>query len=151
MNTVFLGLGSNLGNKEKNIKQAISLIKKECKVLKISTLHKTKPVGFLDQDWFLNRVIKIETKFTPLELLAFLKNIEKKLKKVKTFKNGPRIIDLDILFYNNEIINEKDCIIPHPRLHERLFVLKSMAEIEGDFVHPILEKSILELKKILKN
>jgi len=149
MHKAYIALGSNLGDKEKNIKKALSLIEKKYIILKTSSFYKTEPVGFLNQDWFLNCVVKIKTNLKPLKLLEFLKNIEKKLKRIKTFKNGPRIIDLDILFYEDKIISEKKLTIPHPEIHKRLFVLEPMCEIEKDFVHPILQKTILALKNEL--
>jgi len=149
MADVFIGIGSNIGNKEENIRKAIGLIKEKCKILRISSLYETEPIGFKKQDWFLNCAIEIETEFEPLELLNFLQSIEKKMGRVKTIKNGPRIIDLDILFYDNKIINEKGLAVPHPRLHERLFVLEPLKEICSDFVHPVLKKSISELHSLV--
>ena len=145
MANVFIGIGSNIGNKEGNIRKAIGLIKKKCKILKASSLYETEPVGYKEQDWFLNCAIEIDTKLNPLELLNFLQSIEKKLKRAKTIKNSPRIIDLDILFYSNKIIKEKNLIVPHPRLHERLFVLEPLKEIAPELVHPMFGKSIGEL------
>ena len=147
LNTAYIALGSNLGDKEQNIKKAISLLAEKCEILKISSFSKTEPVGFLDQDWFLNGVVKIETDLNPLELLKFLKKIEVEIGRIKTFKNGPRIIDLDILFYNKIILNQKDLIIPHPNLHKRLFVLEPMSEIDSNFIHPVSQKNIKELTK----
>ena len=147
MNIAYIAFGSNMGDKENNIKKALVLLADKCTILKTSTFYKTEPVGFLDQDWFLNGVVKIETNLGPLELLKFLQKIELDLGRIKIFKNGPRIIDLDILFYDNDIINKKDFIVPHPRLHERLFVLDPMCEIEGEFVHPVFRKNIFELTK----
>lgn len=141
----FIGIGSNLGNKEENIRKAVELIKKKCKILKKSSLYETEPIGFKKQDWFLNSVVEIETGLKPIELLEFLQSIEKNLKRAKTIKYGPRIIDLDILFYGNEILKEKNLVVPHPRLHERLFVLEPLKEIAPRFVHPVLKKKIDEL------
>ena len=129
MSEVYIGLGSNLGNKEKNIQKAIDLIAEKNKVKKISNFYKTDPVGYLNQDCFLNGAIKIETNLSPEDLLKFLKNIEKKLKRKKTIKNGPRTIDLDILLYDDLIINTPNLTIPHPRMLEREFVLKPLKEI----------------------
>jgi len=147
MPIAYIAFGSNLGNKKQNIEKALEFMKEKSTILKISKIRKTEPIGFLDQDWFLNGVVQIKTNLTPLELLKFLKNIEKKLGRKKTFKNGPRIIDLDIIFYNDIIFNQKKLIIPHPEMHKRMFVLKPMCEINKNFIHPILQKSIKNLTK----
>jgi len=148
---VYTGIGSNLGNRFSNIKKAVSLIGKKCKILKISPIYETEPIGYKNQPWFLNCVVKIEAKIKPLELLHFLKSIEIKMKREKTIKNGPRIIDLDILFYGNKLINSKELIIPHPRLRKRLFVLEPLCEISPNLVHPKLKKTVRELKNKIKN
>lgn len=149
MARVFVGIGSNLGDKEGNIRNAINLMKGKCRILKLSSLYETEPVGYENQDWFLNCVAEIETKLNPNELLEFLQSIEKKLGRVKTIKNGPRIIDLDILFYGDKIIKEDSLTVPHPRLHERLFVLEPLKEIAPEIVHPVLGKSIREFHSAL--
>ena len=151
MNKVFIGIGSNLGDKERNIKTAISLLKEKCKILKLSPLYETEPVGFKDQDWFLNCVVEIGTELDPGELLEFMQNIEKKLKKIKTIENGPRTIDLDILFYNDAVINEKNLVIPHPGLHQRLFVLVPLNDIAPELIHPVLKKTIRNVLRELKS
>lgn len=151
MVNVFIGIGSNLGDKEENIRKAIDLIKEKCKILKISSIYETEPVGYKNQALFLNCAIEIKTNLKPKELLIFLQSIEKRLGRVRTIKNGPRTIDLDILFYANKIVNENNLIVPHPRMHKRLFVLEPLKEICHDFVHPVLKKSVKELRSILKN
>ena len=145
MDNIFIGLGSNLGNKEENIIKAIDLIRKRFKILNVSSLYETEPIGYKQQDWFLNCAMKINTNLKPQELLIFLQSIEKKLGRIRTIKDGPRTIDLDILFYNNKIINENNLIVPHSRLHERLFVLEPLKEICPNFVHPVLKKSVEEI------
>ncbi len=149
MTIVFLGLGSNLGDKKENLKRAINLLEEKCKILKLSNLYKTEPVDYKKQDWFLNCVVKIGTELNAKKLLIFLQSIEKKLKRVKTIKNGPRTIDIDILFYDNKIINKPDLIVPHPRLHKRLFVLQPLKELCPDFIHPVLKKNVKELYYII--
>ena len=151
MNDAYIGIGSNVGDKEENIRKAIRLMKEKCKILKVSSLYQTEPMYYKNQDWFLNCAAKIETKLNPQELLSFLQSIEKKIGRIRTIKNGPRTIDLDILFYNGKIIKSNNLIIPHPRLHERLFVLYPLKEICPDFVHPILKKSINELHSMIDN
>ena len=145
MTIAYIGIGSNLGDKEHNIKKSIDLIKEKSKILEISRLYKTEPVGYKNQDKFLNCAIKIKTELKPIELLGFLQSIEKRLGRIRTIKNGPRTIDLDILFYGIEIINENNLIVPHPRLHEREFVLEPLEDISPNFIHPVLRKSIKEL------
>lgn len=148
---IYLGLGSNVGNKSSNIKKAINHIKKNLRIIKISPIYKTEPVGYKKQDWFLNCVVEAETDKKPMGLLAFFKSIEKKLKREKIFKYGPRTIDIDILFYGNEIIKTKNLQIPHPRMHRRLFVLEPLSKINPSFVHPKLGKKIKELKNQIKS
>ena len=149
MHNAFIGIGSNLGSREGNIRTAIRLIQEKCRILSISSLYETEPVGYREQDWFLNCAIELKTELNPKELLDFLQLTEKKLGRVKTIKNGPRTIDLDILFYGDRIINENNLIVPHPRLHERLFALEPLEEISPGFIHPVLRKSISELHSIL--
>lgn len=150
MAIVYIGIGSNLGDREKNINGALNLLKENCKIIKGSSLYETEPVGIKGQDLFLNGVVEIETELSPKELLLFLQSIEKKLKRVRVIKNGPRTIDLDILFYGSKVINEPDLTVPHPRLHERLFVLMPLEEIAPGFIHPALKKSISCLVKDLR-
>ena len=146
---VILGIGSNLGNRKKNIHSAIELLCKHKKIhiIQVSKLLKNPPQEGLIGPYFLNGAIKLETSLGPRELVSFCKSIEKSLGRKKT--HGPnktsRTIDLDILFYGNKIINTKTLKIPHPKLHKRNFVLIPLKEIAGDFVHPVLKKSIKEL------
>lgn len=152
MTEAYVGIGSNLGDKEENIRKSINLMGKKCEILKISSLYETEPVGYADQEWFLNCVVKVNTSMNPEELLEFLLSIEKDLGRAKTIKNGPRTIDLDILFYGDKIINKNNLIVPHPRLHERLFALEPLMEISPELVHPVLKKSIKEIhSNIVRN
>jgi 2-amino-4-hydroxy-6-hydroxymethyldihydropteridine diphosphokinase len=143
----YLSLGSNIGDREAHITQALHLISEICTVKKKSHLYLTEPVGDIKQDWFLNSVIEVKTELDPKHLLSSIKSIERTIGRVKTVKNGPRIIDIDILFYEDQIIQTKNLIIPHPLLHERLFILQPMLDLNPDFIHPVLKKSILELYK----
>ena len=130
MNGIYIGLGTNLGDRNSNLNKAIELISLQIgSVLKESTVHETKPWGKTDQPNFLNMVIKIETKLTPQQLLEKCLSIENEIGRVREEKWGPRLIDIDILYYNNEIINEENLIIPHPFIQEREFVLKPLNEI----------------------
>lgn len=141
----YIGIGSNLGDRKKNIENAIAMLGEKCMMIRCSSLYETEPVGFNDQPWFLNCVVEIDTDIEPLVLLGFLQGIEQKLKRVRTIKNGPRTIDLDILCYGNHLINNERLIVPHPRLHERLFVLEPFNEINPAFIHPVLKQSIRDL------
>jgi 2-amino-4-hydroxy-6-hydroxymethyldihydropteridine diphosphokinase len=145
MTLVYLGLGSNMGDKEDFIKQAIMRIKKFCEITRISSIYEAEPVGNKNQDWFLNCVLEGKTDLSPKELLSACKEIEHQLGRKMVMKNGPRVIDIDILFYGNDVIKNDDLVIPHPRLHERLFVLQPMMDINPNLVHPVLKKTIKEL------
>ncbi|MBS3128746.1 2-amino-4-hydroxy-6-hydroxymethyldihydropteridine diphosphokinase [Candidatus Woesearchaeota archaeon] len=150
MTKVFLGLGSNLGDRKAYLEKAMSCLKEKTKIVACSSLYKTEPVGYGNQNDFYNRVIEIETRLQPKKLLTFLQKIEKKLGKKKKRKNGPRTIDIDILLYDRLVIKEKNLIIPHPRMHERRFVLIPLKEIAPKFVHPKMKKSISELLRSVK-
>ena len=154
MKNVFVALGSNLGNRRRNLQSAVELLQKEkIKIKRVSQIYETEPVGFKPQPMFLNMVVLTETKHSPEILLKLLNKIEAYLgrKRLKRNKNilkwTPRSIDLDILFYNNEIIKKKNLMIPHLRIAERRFVLVPMAEVAPRFYHPILKKNIKELLK----
>jgi len=138
MPQVYLSLGTNLGERLDNLAQARALLLPEVQVGKLSSVYETAPWGYLDQANFYNQVLFGETMLTPLRLLNKLKYIENKLGREQTFRYGPRIIDLDILFYESHMINTKRLQIPHPRLQARAFVLVPLVEIAPDFVHPVL-------------
>lgn len=131
MVTCYIGIGSNLGNRQKNIDSAIEEFNKVngVKVRRLSTIYETEPVSDIPQGKYLNGVIEIETILEPRPLLEVLNKIEKKLGRERTVKNTPRIIDLDILYYSDEKINEKDLMIPHPKIQEREFVLRGLREL----------------------
>ena len=153
MAIAYIGLGSNLGRKKANIRRAVKLLStnKDIKILKISSLYETEPVGYVKQDWFVNACLKAETNLNPRQLLNTLKDIEKKLKRKKKFiRWGPRTIDMDILLYDNLRLKTKNLIIPHPEMHKRAFVLIPLLELEPNLVHPTKRKSILELLANLK-
>lgn len=149
--TVYIGIGSNLGNREENCLNSIRLIEeRDIRVLKRSSLYETEPWGVEDQPMFINMAIEAETELSPLELLRVLKSIEKSMGRVQTERWGPRIIDLDILFYNNLILETPELTIPHPYIKERPFVLIPLSEIAPEFEHPVLKKRIKELLNIIK-
>ena len=142
---VFIALGSNLGDREKNLGAAILLLSSFILVQKISPIYETEPWGFKDQPSFLNQVLEGLTRFKPITLLKRLKSIEKKLGRKPGIRYGPRLIDLDILFYDDLILDEPGLAIPHPRLHERSFVLVPLENIAPCLVHPVLNQTIHEL------
>ncbi|MBC8525795.1 MAG: 2-amino-4-hydroxy-6-hydroxymethyldihydropteridine diphosphokinase [Candidatus Cloacimonetes bacterium] len=146
-NIVFIGLGSNLGNRKENIKKAIMKISElpQSSVQAASSIINTKPMGKIDQPDFLNCVIKIKTELNPEQLLSKLLQIEKEMGRIRKEKLGPRIIDLDILFFNDEIIKTKELIIPHSEILNRKFVLYLIKEIAPQLEHPIMQKTIAEL------
>ena len=145
---VYLALGSNMGNRLSNLKAAVLNLTPQMTVKQKSSVYETPPWGFTEQDAFLNQVVKVTTYLEPEPLLRHLKRMETALGRVPNFQNGPRVIDIDILFFDNTIINTPPLVVPHPRLHERAFVLVPFAEIEPDFVHPILQRPI---NKILED
>jgi 2-amino-4-hydroxy-6-hydroxymethyldihydropteridine diphosphokinase len=146
-NRVYIGLGTNLGDRLKNLDKAISYLTSIAIVQKMSKVYETEPWGLKEQPFFLNQVIKCVTSFEPIPLLKQLKTIEKKMRRVATIHYGPRIIDLDILFYNNIILETPELTIPHPMMAERAFVLIPLAEIAPNLIHPKLHKTITELMK----
>lgn len=131
---VYIGIGSNIGDRKANIDKALSLVKliKGIKFCRISNIYETEPVGGPKQDKFLNGVFEIKTALNPYELLCELQKIEKELGRKRRIKNGPRTMDLDILTFRNKKVNTKDLKIPHPRMHKREFVLKGLRELETE-------------------
>ncbi len=146
MSVVYIGIGSNLGNREVNCKKALEQIRQRgMTIRKESSRYETEPWGVHDQPHFLNMAVEIETELGPEELLRALKGIETAMGRSKTFKWGPRIIDLDILLFGDLVLDGEELKIPHPFMHERDFVLKPLAEIAPGVKHPVLRKSIKEL------
>ena len=145
--TAYIGIGSNLGSREKNCLAAMERMAthESIALTSRSSLYETEPFGKTDQNRFVNAVVQIETTLTPENLLETLLKIEQDMGRVRTEKWGPRIIDLDILFYEDQIIQEEALQIPHPGIPERSFVLVPMKEIAGDYIHPQLQKSMQAL------
>jgi 2-amino-4-hydroxy-6-hydroxymethyldihydropteridine diphosphokinase len=142
---IYLGLGSNLGDRLQNLRDAQLALSPLVQVLRASQVYETLPWGFSDQPPFLNLVLEAQTGLAPLALLAHLKSIETQLGRVPTFRFGPRLIDIDILFYADRVIELPDLRIPHPRLAERAFVLVPLAELVPDLPHPLFGLTIRQL------
>jgi len=146
--TVYLALGSNLGDRLTNLKQAIAALTPQMEVNAKSQVYETPPWGYEDQPKFLNQVVKVETYLDPQPLLKHLKRLELALGRQESFPNGPRLIDIDILFYDDLVLNTPSLVIPHPRLHERAFVLLPLMDIDPDLVHPVSKKSVREMAEL---
>jgi 2-amino-4-hydroxy-6-hydroxymethyldihydropteridine diphosphokinase len=153
MNKVIIAFGSNIGDRYKAIEEAmLHLEENGIKIVESSAIIETEPYGYVDQPPFINGAIIAETELSCREVLINLLKIEKDIGRVRLFKWGPRIIDLDIIFYNDEIYNEEDLVVPHKDMQNREFVLKPLYEICPDYVHPVLKKTIKELyEELLKS
>ncbi len=149
MHKTYLSLGSNIGDRRENLREAIKNLKENgVKVVKISSVYETAPVGYLDQDKFLNIACLAETDYSPEGLLTALKGIETRMGRQKTVRFGPRNIDIDIIYYDDVTMSTRDLIIPHPRMHERAFVLVPLCEIAKDYLDPVRKRAV---KGILKD
>lgn len=153
MPIVYLSIGSNLDDRLSNIQQAVNLLKLDAniEVLSASSFYETEPWGGVCQNWFVNAAMKIKTELSSIELLRVVQNIEATLGRCreKEVRWGERILDIDILFYDDLVFQNEILIIPHKHLHQRAYVLVPMLEIASDFVHPIINKSITELHEAL--
>lgn len=148
MGKVYLGLGSNLGDRGKNLQEALVQLERwGVKIIRASSIYETSPLGPQDQGWFFNMVVEGETKMEPEDLLTAISAIEKALKREKVIKWGPRTIDIDILYYDDRVIEAPGLSIPHPGIPDRRFVLLPMNEIASDHLHPVLQKTTSQLLK----
>lgn len=148
----YIGLGSNLGDKIHNCRQALQeLVSRGCLLVNRSSWYQTQPWGFEEQDWFVNGVAEVRTDLAPHELLSTCKEIEARLGRQENGRWGPRAIDIDILFYNNLMLSLPNLEIPHPRLHQRNFVLIPLLEIAPQVLHPVLKQSVCQLASTVRD
>lgn len=147
MATAYIGIGSNVGDKAGNCRLAIEALKQAPGVLRVrgSSLYRTDPVGYTQQEEFVNCAAEIETGLSPQELLVLCKGIEQRLGRVRTFHWGPRVIDLDILLYEQAVIDDGDLQIPHPAMSSRRFVLAPLAELAPEMFHPVYGKTAAQM------
>jgi 2-amino-4-hydroxy-6-hydroxymethyldihydropteridine diphosphokinase len=145
-NLAYLSLGSNVGNREARLREAQAHLARTGRVLGVSSFYETEPVEFTQQPWFLNCAVGLETTKTPQELMVEILGIEAGMGRQRLQKKGPRSIDIDILLFDNTIVDSKELTIPHPAMHQRRFVLEPLAEIAPEALHPVLKKTIRELR-----
>jgi 2-amino-4-hydroxy-6-hydroxymethyldihydropteridine diphosphokinase len=141
----YIGIGSNVGDREVNCRKAIELLAESGKVVSVSSLYRTEPVGYHEQEDFINAVAKVETDRTPAELLTVCRAIEDRLGRKRGLRWGPRTADLDILLYGNQVVNQPGLAIPHPRMAVRKFVLTPLVEIAPDAINPQLQRTATQL------
>ena len=146
---VYLSLGSNVGDREKHLRDAIALLEREGRILSVSSFYETEPIEFTDQAWFLNCAVALETAETPEHLMAAILRIERQMGRKRIQRKGPRTIDIDILLCGDAILNSPALTIPHPAMHERGFVLEPLAEIALEARHPVLKNTVRELLEAL--
>jgi 2-amino-4-hydroxy-6-hydroxymethyldihydropteridine diphosphokinase len=141
----YLSLGSNIGNREAQLRKAQQRLAKLGRITHVSSFYETEPVEFTDQPWFLNAALALETNLTPHELMHSILQIEREMGRERLQKKGPRTIDIDILLFGDTILNSAEVTIPHPAMHQRRFVLEPLSEIAPEARHPVLNKTVREL------
>jgi 2-amino-4-hydroxy-6-hydroxymethyldihydropteridine diphosphokinase len=144
-NLAYLSLGSNVGDREAQLRAAQARLTPLGRLVAVSSLYETEPVEFIEQPWFLNCVVALETGKTPPQLMAEILGIEEEMGRRRVQKKGPRVIDIDILLFGDIVINTENLTIPHPAMHQRRFVLEPLAEIAPEVLHPLFDKTIREL------
>jgi 2-amino-4-hydroxy-6-hydroxymethyldihydropteridine diphosphokinase len=143
---VYLSIGSNLGDRAANLATAVERLSKLGEVKAVSSFYETEPVDYTAQPWFVNCAVALETELMPRQFLARLQSIERGMGRRRTHGKGPRLIDLDILLFGNNIVDLPGLVIPHPEMHERRFVLEPLAEIAADIRHPVFKKTMRQLR-----
>lgn len=150
----YISIGSNIGDRASNCNRAIACLEESDSIqpLTQSLFYLTEPVDYLDQEWFINAVVKIETQLDPFELLTTLKQIEEKVGRTSSsIRFGPRVLDMDIIFYSDAVLKTQNLVIPHPRMHNRCFILAPLCDIDPDIVHPVFKKSVQQLLEDLND
>lgn len=142
---VYLSLGSNVGDREHHLRDAIARLETRGHIVSVSPFYETEPVEFTDQAWFLNCAVALETAETPERLMAAILHIEQQMGRQRLQRKGPRTIDIDILLFGDTILDSPELTIPHPAMHQRRFVLQPLAEIAPEARHPVLKKTVQEL------
>lgn len=152
MKIVFLGLGSNVGDSEALLQSAMDRLNgPDLKLLRVSSVYETEPIGLREQRWFLNLVAEFQTELFPKQLLQRIRRVERELGRKRTVRNGPRTIDIDILLYGNSVVKTEALEIPHPRYHERRFTLAPLTELNPELRDPVTRRSMAEMLAALKD
>ncbi len=151
MTIAYISVGSNSGDRMRNIERVLNVLKNFFTIKKISSLYETEPVGVVSKEWFVNGVVKLDTDMKVEQFMAKLKQIENSMGRLRNVYGGPIVIDLDILFFGDKMLDHQDLFIPHFRLHKRRFVLVPLVEVEPELIHPSYGKTVSQLLEELPN